>query len=85
MSILGQAASAASESTPSTGPAPAERAPLVTETPAPRVSARTQSFLERLEAAKQVMALMRDEQNHNLEMARQFAELAKATGWPQQP
>ncbi len=52
----------------------------------PRPVARsTQIFMEKLEAAKEVMAMINQEQMRNLDMARQFAELAKSVGWPQPP
>ncbi len=66
----------------------AQPAPVSNETPppAPRaVSRSTLLFLEKLEVAKQIMQMNHDEQQRNLDMARQFAEIAKSVGWPQAP
>jgi hypothetical protein len=57
--------------------------PAIPKTEASKpVSAGTALIREKIEAGREIMKMMEEQQRQNLEYARQFAELAKSVGWP---
>lgn len=57
--------------------------PAIPQTQASKpVSAGTALLKEKIEAGREILKMMEEQQRQNLEYAKQFAEMAKSLGWP---